>query len=107
VFESDALNLRVGEHLARLAESVPGGIVYKASFDKANRSNAARIAVLAWTRDSRRSIASGQTGLPILTDVHLPSNARRRRRSWTYCNPGVPVSPNSICSSPQVARTQA
>ena len=40
VLESDALNLRVGEHLARLAERVPGGIVYKASFDKANRSNA-------------------------------------------------------------------
>jgi 2-dehydro-3-deoxyphosphooctonate aldolase (KDO 8-P synthase) len=37
--EDDALNLRVAEHLARLAESVPGGIVFKASFDKANRSN--------------------------------------------------------------------
>ena len=40
VLEDDALNLRVGEHLARLAERVPGGIIYKASFDKANRSNA-------------------------------------------------------------------
>ena len=40
VIEDDALNLRVGEHLARLAESVPGGIIFKASFDKANRSNA-------------------------------------------------------------------
>jgi 2-dehydro-3-deoxyphosphooctonate aldolase (KDO 8-P synthase) len=37
--EDDALNLRVAEHLARLAERVPGGVVYKASFDKANRSN--------------------------------------------------------------------
>jgi len=73
VLESDALNLRVGEHLARLAERVPGGIVYKASFDKANRSNkdAARgpgiddgLAALARVRE--------QTGLPILTDVHLP-----------------------------------
>jgi 2-dehydro-3-deoxyphosphooctonate aldolase (KDO 8-P synthase) len=73
VLESDALNLRVGEHLARLAERVPGGIVYKASFDKANRSNkdAARgpgieegLAALARVRD--------KTGLPVLTDVHLP-----------------------------------
>ena len=39
VLEDDALNLRVGEHLARLAERVPGGIIYKASFDKANRSS--------------------------------------------------------------------
>jgi 2-dehydro-3-deoxyphosphooctonate aldolase (KDO 8-P synthase) len=73
VLESDALNLRVGEHLARLAERVPGGIIYKASFDKANRSNlgAARgpgmdegLEALARVRD--------ETGLPILTDVHLP-----------------------------------
>jgi 2-dehydro-3-deoxyphosphooctonate aldolase (KDO 8-P synthase) len=73
VLESDALNLRVGEHLARLAERVPGGIIYKASFDKANRSNqdATRgpgldegLAALARVRD--------KTGLPVLTDVHLP-----------------------------------
>lgn len=73
VLESDALNLRVGEHLARLAESVPGGIVYKASFDKANRSNVGAhrgpgleegLAALARVRAA--------TGLPILTDVHLP-----------------------------------
>ena len=73
VLESDALNLRVGEHLARLAERVPGGIIYKASFDKANRSNkdAERgpgldegLEALARIRD--------KTGLPILTDVHLP-----------------------------------
>ena len=73
VLETDALNLRVGEHLAKLAERVPGGIIYKASFDKANRSNkdAARgpgldegLQALARVRD--------KTGLPILTDVHLP-----------------------------------
>jgi 2-dehydro-3-deoxyphosphooctonate aldolase (KDO 8-P synthase) len=73
VLETDALNLRVGEHLAKLAERVPGGIIYKASFDKANRSNkdAARgpgldegLQALARIRD--------KTGLPILTDVHLP-----------------------------------
>ena len=73
VLESDALNLRVGEHLARLAERVPGGIVYKASFDKANRSNAGAargpgldegLAALERVRHA--------TGLPLLTDVHLP-----------------------------------
>jgi 2-dehydro-3-deoxyphosphooctonate aldolase (KDO 8-P synthase) len=73
VLESDALNLRVAEHLARLAERVPGGIVFKASFDKANRSNAAAhrgpgleegLAALERVR--------GATGLPLLTDVHLP-----------------------------------
>lgn len=71
--EDDALNLRVGEHLARLAERVPGGVIYKASFDKANRSNAgairgpgleAGLPALARVRE--------KTGLPVLTDVHLP-----------------------------------
>ncbi|MCC6927397.1 MAG: 3-deoxy-8-phosphooctulonate synthase [Gemmatimonadaceae bacterium] len=73
VLEDDGLNLRVAEHLAKLAPLVPGGIIFKASFDKANRSNpgAARgpgieegLASLARVREA--------TGLPVLTDVHLP-----------------------------------
>ncbi len=73
VVEDDELNLRVGDHLAALAERVPGGIVYKASFDKANRSNAGAhrgpgleegLAALDRVRRA--------TGLRILTDVHLP-----------------------------------
>ena len=53
---------------------VPGGIVFKASFDKANRSNrgAARgpgvdagLAALRRVKDA--------TGMPVITDVHLPS----------------------------------
>ena len=73
VLEGDDLNLRVGECLARLAERIPGGIIYKASFDKANRSNrdAARgpgiDAGLAALERVRKA-----TGLPVLTDVHAP-----------------------------------
>ncbi|MEA3245045.1 MAG: 3-deoxy-8-phosphooctulonate synthase [Gemmatimonadota bacterium] len=74
VVESDRVNLRVADALARLAERVPGGIVYKASFDKANRSNAGAhrgpgmdegLAALERVRD--------RTGLPLLTDVHEPT----------------------------------
>ena len=73
MLQDDALNLEVAEALLRLEERVPGGVIYKASFDKANRSNAdgARgpgmdegIAALGRVRAS--------TGLPVLTDVHLP-----------------------------------
>lgn len=69
--EDDALNLRIAERLARLAEQIPGGIIYKASFDKANRSNVdgvrgpgldAGLAALDRVRSA--------TGLPLLTDVH-------------------------------------
>ena len=72
--EDDSLNLRVGEALARLAEHIPGGVIYKASFDKANRSNPgatrgpgleAGLAALSRVRAA--------TGLPILTDVHEAS----------------------------------
>ncbi len=72
--EDDTLNLRVGETLARLAEHVPGGVIFKASFDKANRSNVdgvrgpgleAGLAALERVRAA--------TGLPILTDVHEAS----------------------------------
>lgn len=72
--EDEALNLRVAEHLARLAERVPGGVIFKASFDKANRSNTdgvrgpgleAGLAALARVRAA--------TGLPLLTDVHEAS----------------------------------
>ncbi|MBA3557531.1 MAG: 3-deoxy-8-phosphooctulonate synthase [Gemmatimonadaceae bacterium] len=75
VAESDDLNLRVGEHLARLAERVPGGIIYKASFDKANRSNAsaARGPGLQEGLAALERVARA-TGLPVLTDVHLPEH---------------------------------
>jgi 2-dehydro-3-deoxyphosphooctonate aldolase (KDO 8-P synthase) len=73
VIENDDLNFRVADHLARIAERVPGGLIFKASFDKANRSNlgAARgpgmdegLEALARVRE--------HSGLPVLTDVHLP-----------------------------------
>src|SRR6266852_5812502 len=71
VVESDDLNLRVGEALADLAAKVGLHVIYKASYDKANRSRlkgprgpgAERgLAALAKVRAA--------TGLSILTDVH-------------------------------------
>jgi 2-dehydro-3-deoxyphosphooctonate aldolase (KDO 8-P synthase) len=71
--EDDSLNLRVAEHLARLAEKVPGGIIYKASFDKANRSNpgAKRGPGLEQGLAALERVRKA-SGLPVLTDVHLP-----------------------------------
>ena len=71
--EDDALNLRVAEHLARLAEHVPGGVIFKASFDKANRSNpgATRGPGMEQGLEALARVKQ-ETGLPVLTDVHLP-----------------------------------
>jgi 2-dehydro-3-deoxyphosphooctonate aldolase (KDO 8-P synthase) len=73
VVEDDALNVRVGEHLARMSDRVPGGIIYKASFDKANRSNvdAARGPGLEEGLRALERVKQA-TGLRVLTDVHLP-----------------------------------
>jgi 2-dehydro-3-deoxyphosphooctonate aldolase (KDO 8-P synthase) len=73
VLEDDALNLGVGEALARLAELVPGGVVYKASFDKANRSTAGAFRGPGMDEGLEKlARVRAATGLPILTDVHLP-----------------------------------
>lgn len=71
VLQDDALNLQIAETLLQLEERIPGGVIYKASFDKANRSNAGAergpglergLAALGRVRSA--------TGLPVLTDVH-------------------------------------
>jgi 2-dehydro-3-deoxyphosphooctonate aldolase (KDO 8-P synthase) len=73
VLESDDLNRRVAEHLAKLAHLMPGGVIFKASFDKANRSNAGAErgpGIQAGLRKLGR--IGDESGLPLLTDVHLP-----------------------------------
>jgi len=74
VVESDDLNVRVGEALAELAVKLGIAVIYKASFDKANRSRLTAPrgpgleAGLSALERVRRA-----TGLPILTDVHEPA----------------------------------
>jgi len=76
VIESERLCLGIAEALAALAGMLPINVVFKASFDKANRTSVSSyrglglddgLAVLERVRD--------RTGLPITTDVHLPEQA--------------------------------
>jgi 2-dehydro-3-deoxyphosphooctonate aldolase (KDO 8-P synthase) len=71
VVESDDLNLRVGEALADLAAKLGVHVVYKASYDKANRSRleGARGPGLERGLKALERVRAA-TGLPILTDVH-------------------------------------
>jgi 2-dehydro-3-deoxyphosphooctonate aldolase (KDO 8-P synthase) len=73
VVENDSLNLEIANELKRLSSSVPGGIVFKASFDKANRSNqdAARGPGVHEGLESLRRVKNA-TGMRVITDVHLP-----------------------------------
>lgn len=78
LLEDDALNLRVARELARISDALGLPVVFKASFDKANRSRLdaprgpgleAGLRLLARVRE--------ETGLPVLTDIHEPWQAEK------------------------------
>ena len=73
VLEDDKLNLSVAEALAKVSSKIPGGIVYKASFDKANRSNV-NAARGPGIEEGLRALerVKKASGLRVVTDVHLP-----------------------------------
>src|SRR6267142_840823 len=75
VVESDDLNVRIGEALAELGVKLGISVIYKASYDKANRSglNAARGPGLEAGLRALEQVRAA-TGLPILTDVHEPGH---------------------------------
>lgn len=74
--ESEALVLHVATTLADIARRLGLALIFKSSFDKANRSSAASfrgpgldegLRILAKVRS--------ETGLPVVTDIHLPQQA--------------------------------
>jgi len=77
VIESEKLCLRIAERLARLSDACEVDIIFKASYDKANRTSADSfrgpgiekgLAILAKVKQT--------TGLPVLTDIHAAHDAR-------------------------------
>ena len=73
VVEDDALNMRIAAELARLQDRVPGGVVFKASFDKANRSNAGAARGPGFVEGlAALDRVRSATNLRVITDVHLP-----------------------------------
>jgi 2-dehydro-3-deoxyphosphooctonate aldolase (KDO 8-P synthase) len=77
VLEDDALNLRVAEALAELGLRLGLRVIYKASYDKANRSRATALRGPGMEMGLKmlESVAAA-TGLPLITDVHEPAQAR-------------------------------
>jgi 2-dehydro-3-deoxyphosphooctonate aldolase (KDO 8-P synthase) len=76
VIESEQLCLRIAETLAAIGEELGVQVVFKASYDKANRTSGTAfrgpgldegLGVLERVRAA--------TGLPVTTDVHLPEQA--------------------------------
>jgi len=77
VLEDDGLNLEVAREVERCARAVGLPVVFKGSFDKANRARAGS-ARGPGLRDGLARLARvrAATGLAVLTDVHEPGQAR-------------------------------
>lgn len=76
VLEEHELNLTVALELVRLRERLGIPIIFKASFDKANRSKAGAARGPGLEEGLRRlARIKHETGLPILTDIHEPAQA--------------------------------
>lgn len=71
VIESEALCLEVGRQLSAMAERLGILVVFKASFDKANRTSGDSFRGLGFDEGLRiLEKVRAETGLPVLTDVH-------------------------------------
>lgn len=81
LLESDSLNVEIGRQLAWLSSTLGIPIVFKASFDKANRSRAdsVRGPGLEGGLEQLRHVKE-ETGLPVLTDVHQVEQAATAAR---------------------------
>jgi len=81
VLENDGLNVEIGRQLAWLSSTLGIPVVFKASFDKANRSGAdsPRGPGLEGGLEQLRHVKE-ETGLPVLTDVHEVAQAAAAAR---------------------------
>jgi 2-dehydro-3-deoxyphosphooctonate aldolase (KDO 8-P synthase) len=76
VLEDDDLNLRIAEEAARVGERHGIPVLFKASFDKANRSKLDAPRGPGLEEGLRRLERVGaESGLPLVTDIHQDSQA--------------------------------
>jgi 2-dehydro-3-deoxyphosphooctonate aldolase (KDO 8-P synthase) len=71
VIESEAFTLKMAEHMARICERLSVPLVFKSSFDKANRTSIT--AFRGHTIEAGLKIlqrVKADVGLPVLTDIH-------------------------------------
>ena len=77
VIESEALALHIAERLCVMAERLDILLIYKSSFDKANRSSASSFRGPGIEEGLRiLEKVRTETGLPVLTDVHAEGQVK-------------------------------
>ena len=76
VIESRDICLDIANRLVEIAERADVEIIFKASFDKANRSSISSFRGLGLKKGLETLAAvRSHTGLPVMTDVHVPAQA--------------------------------
>ncbi|HBE71391.1 MAG TPA: 3-deoxy-8-phosphooctulonate synthase [Planctomycetaceae bacterium] len=76
VIESLELTLEIAQHLREVAERLQIPLIFKASFDKANRTSGGAFRGLGLEQGLEvLDEVKRQTGLPTTTDIHLPEHA--------------------------------
>jgi 2-dehydro-3-deoxyphosphooctonate aldolase (KDO 8-P synthase) len=76
--EDDGLNLEVGRELRAISRELELPIVFKASYDKANRSKLDSPRGPGLEEGLKRlARVKAETGLPLITDIHEPFHARK------------------------------
>lgn len=77
VIESEALCLNIAERLREIADRLSLLVIFKSSFDKANRTSGASFRGLGMDEGLRvLETVRRETGLPVLTDVHAPAQCK-------------------------------
>jgi 2-dehydro-3-deoxyphosphooctonate aldolase (KDO 8-P synthase) len=76
VIESESLIIEVAKRLADIAASLDVPLVFKSSFDKANRTSVDSFRGPGLEKGLEILARAGEaTGLPLTTDIHLPEQA--------------------------------
>ena len=77
LLEDEGLNRRIAEEVARVAERHAIPAIFKASFDKANRSSLSSPRGPGLEEGLKRlEQVKLEIGLPVTTDIHVPEQAR-------------------------------
>jgi len=78
VIETKQICLDIANRLANISSRTGIGVIYKASFDKANRSSASSYRGPGIEKGlDILDVVRKQTKLPVMTDVHLPEQAEK------------------------------
>ena len=96
VIESEQLTLDVAAEVARIGRSTGVPVLFKSSFDKANRTSQESFRGPGLREGLRiLSEVKAKTGLPIVSDIHTPDQAGPAA-TVTRCDPDTraPLSPN-------------